>query len=152
MRTLQAPDAISGKEGRAYANIGGSNEELFYAKAIEATIEYAKGEVKCVGKRMVGHKTTGASGSGSMTLYYLSPIFRKFAKSYIDDGRTLYFNMVIENADPDSKAGTQRVMLRSCSLDSVVLAQLDGDSDDPLEEEIPFTFDDFEILDSFRKF
>ena len=32
MKTLNAPDTISGKEGRAYAKINGNNEELFYAK------------------------------------------------------------------------------------------------------------------------
>ena len=35
MKTLNAPDTISGKEGRAYAKINGNNEELFYAKTIE---------------------------------------------------------------------------------------------------------------------
>lgn len=151
MRELQAHDTISGKEGRAYANITGSNEELFFAKSISATLEYAKGEVKSVGKRMVGHKTSGATGTGEMTLYYLSPIFRDKAKDYINTGRTLYFNMVVENSDPDSAAGRQSVMLRGCSLDSIPLAILDGDSEDPLEEEISFTFDGFDVLESFRK-
>ena len=59
MKTLNAPDTISGKEGRAYAKINGNNEELFYAKTIEATVEKSKGEVKSIGKRMTGHKTTG---------------------------------------------------------------------------------------------
>lgn len=28
---------------------------------------------------------------------------------------------------------------------------LDGDSDDPLQEDVDFTFEDFEILSSFNK-
>ena len=67
MKTLNAPDTISGKEGRAYAKINGNNEELFYAKTIEANVEKSKSEIKAIGKRMTGHKTTGANGSGSMT-------------------------------------------------------------------------------------
>ena len=39
MKTLNAPDTISGKAGRAYAKINGNNEELFFAKTIEATVE-----------------------------------------------------------------------------------------------------------------
>ena len=68
MKTLNAPDTISGKEGRAYAKINGNNEELFYAKTIEANVEKSKSEIKAIGKRMNGHKTTGANGSGARTV------------------------------------------------------------------------------------
>lgn len=43
---MNAPDAINGKEGRAYAKINGNNEELFYAKTIEATVEKTKADIK----------------------------------------------------------------------------------------------------------
>ena len=39
-----------------------------------------------------------------------------------------------------------------CNLDSVVLAKLDGDSDDALDEDADFTFEDFDILTPFTKF
>ena len=41
-KTLASVDAISGKEGRAYAKIDGNNEELFMAKSVKATVEKAK--------------------------------------------------------------------------------------------------------------
>ena len=102
MKTLNAPDTISGKEGRAYAKIDGNNEDLFFAKTIESTVEKSKSEVKAIGKRMTGHKTTGGNGTGSMTLYYMTPLF--------------------------------------------------GDSDDPLDEDVDFTFEDFDILTPFTQF
>ena len=37
------------------------------------------------------------------------------------------------------------------SLDSVLLTKLDGDSDDPLEEDADFTFEDYDILQEFTK-
>ena len=55
MKTLNAPDTISGKEGRAYAKIDGNNEDLFFAKTIESTVEKSKSEVKAIGNRMPGH-------------------------------------------------------------------------------------------------
>ena len=79
-KTLNSGDTISGREGRAYAKINGNNEELFMAKTIEATVEKAKSEVKAIGRRMTGHKTTGMTGTGSMTLYYLTPLFRSYLK------------------------------------------------------------------------
>ncbi len=149
MKTLAAQDAISGKEGRAYAKINGNNEEMFYAKSIEATVEKSKGQVKAIGKRMVGHKTTGAEGTGSMTLYYLSPLFRTQLVQWKRTGVDAYFDLVVENDDPSSAAGKQVILLSGVNLDSTVLTKLDGDSDDPLEEEVDFTFEDFEILTGF---
>ena len=116
MKVLNGWDAVSGKEGRAYAKIDGNNEELFYAKTIEAKVEKTKSQVKSIGRRMVGHKTTGAEGTGSMT-----------------------------------SAGRQIIRLEGVNLDATVLAKLDGDSDDPLEEETDFTFEDWDILTPFSK-
>lgn len=152
MRTLNAPDTISGKEGRAYAKINGNNEDLFMAKNIESTVEKAKSEVKAIGKRMTGHKTTGGNGTGSMTLYYLTPLFRDMIKQWKETGVDVYFDMVVENDDPESFAGKQSVLLIGCNLDSTVLAKLDGDSDDPLDEDVDFTFEDFDILTPFTQF
>lgn len=152
MRTLNAPDTISGKEGRAYAKINGNNEELFMAKNIESTVEKAKSEVKAIGKRMTGHKTTGGNGTGSMTLYYLTPLFRDMIKQWKETGVDVYFDMVVENDDPESSAGKQSVLLIGCNLDSTILAKLDGDSDDPLDEDVDFTFEDFDILTPFTQF
>lgn len=152
MKTLNAPDTISGKEGRAYAKINGNNEDLFMAKTIEGSVEKSKSEVKAIGKRMTGHKTTGGNGTGSMTLYYLTPLFRQLVKQWKETGVDIYFDMVIENEDPSSAAGKQSVLLIGCNLDSVVLAKLDGDSDDPLDEDVDFTFEDFDILTPFTKF
>ena len=43
------------------------------------------------------------------------------------------------------------MLLSGVNLDSTVLAKLDGDSDDPLEEDVDFTFEDFEIMTPFNK-
>lgn len=152
MKTLNAPDTISGKEGRAYAEIDGNNEDLFFAKTIESTVEKSKSEVKAIGKRMTGHKTTGGNGTGSMTLYYMTPLFRQMIKQWKETGQDIYFDMVIENDDQESSAGKQSVLLIDCNLDSVVLGKLDGDSDDPLDEDVDFTFEDFDILTPFTQF
>lgn len=151
MAKLKSFDPISGKEGVAYAKINGNNEELFFAKTIEASVEKAKSEIKAIGRRMTGHKTTGMSGSGKMTLYYLTPLFRQMLKQYKDTGVDIYFDLVVENNDPSSFAGKQTTLLMDCNLDSVVLTKLDGDSDDPLEEDADFTFEDYDILQEFTK-
>ena len=151
MKTLKAPDTISGKAGRAYAKINGNNEELFFAKSIEAKVEKSKSEIKSIGKRMTGHKTTGAAGSGSMTLYYMTPLFREMMRQWKESGIDVYFDMVVENDDRESSAGKQTTLLMDCNFDSVILTKLDGDSDDALDEDIDFTVEDFDILTPFTK-
>lgn len=149
MGFLHAPDAISGKEGRAYAVINGNVEELFYAKNIEARVEKTKSEIKALGRRATQHKVTGWTGTGTMTLYYMSPVFRRMMLEYIRTGRDIYFTLVVTNEDPASTAGRQTVVLKECNIDSVVLAKFDVDADE-LDEEVPFTFSDFDLPDQFN--
>lgn len=148
---MESKDAINGKKGRAYAKIDGNNELLFMAKTIEATAEKAKSEIKSIGRRMTGHKAMGLSGSGTMTIYYVTPLFRGMMKNYKDTGVDTYFDLVVENDDPASAAGKQTALLIDCNIDSVLLAKLDGDSDDALDEEVAFTFEDFDFLNEFKK-
>lgn len=148
MAYLRAGDTISGQEGKATAVIDGNVQDLFFVKTVEATFEKNKSEVKTLGHRGVQHKGTGWSGSGSMTLYYVTSLFRKMALEYAKNGKDTYFDMTVVNEDPTSSIGKQTVVLYNCNIDSVILAKLDTDSDS-LEEDLDFTFDDFDILDSF---
>ena len=78
-------------------------------------------------------------------------MFREQLAEWKRTGVDAYFDMVVENSDPASSAGTQTILLSDVNLDSTVLAMLDGDSDDPLQEDVDFTFEDFEILSAFNK-
>ena len=78
-------------------------------------------------------------------------LFRQMLKQYKDTGVDIYFDLVVENSDPSSSAGKQTTLLMDCNLDSVLLTKLDADSDDPLEEDADFTFEDYDILEEFTK-
>ena len=80
---LNAGDTISGQEGKATAKINGEIRDMFYIKSLEATVEKNKQEVRTLGKRGVQHKTTGWSGTGSMSIYYVTSDFIRMAKEYI---------------------------------------------------------------------
>ncbi|GIQ70764.1 phage portal protein [Xylanibacillus composti] len=149
MTFLRAKDTISGQEGRAYAVINGRREELFYVKSLEATVEKEKAEVRTLGKRGTQHKATGWSGSGSMTIYYVTSVFRDLMLVYIKDGTDTYFDIAVTNEDPTSQIGRQTVILKDCNLDSVIMASLDTESD-ALEEEVSFTFEDVDIPQRFN--
>ena len=150
MKALRARDTISGQEGKAYIEVDGEIKEFFYVKTIEATFEKNKSELKTLGHRGTQNKATGWTGKGSMTIYYVSSLFRRMALEYAKTGKDVYFTLLIENEDPTSSAGKQTVALYDCNLDSTILAKLDVDSD-ALEEDADFTFGDFDILQDFKE-
>lgn len=145
---LKLEDTISGQEGRAYATINGSIEEMFYARNIEATAEKTKAEGKTLGRRGTQHKATGWNGTGSMNIYYATSKFRELMLKYIKTGKDTYFDLTIVNEDPGSSLGKQTVVLKGVNLNSVVMAKLDIDSE-MLDEDIEFTFEEVDILDNF---
>ncbi|PYI57022.1 phage tail tube protein [Paenibacillus flagellatus] len=155
MSFLRAQDTISGQEGRAYATITTAsgqviNEEMFYIKSLEATIEKEKSEVKTLGRRGTQHKATGWTGTGSMTIYYVTSTFRQIMYDYIEKGIDTYFDIVVTNEDQTSSVGPQTVVLKNVNLDSVVIAKLDTESE-TLDEDIDFTFDGVELPETFKK-
>jgi hypothetical protein len=149
MPFMNEMDAISGKHAKAFITINGQVEELFYARSLEATIEKNKTDVPVVGKTNVGQKAVGWSGTGTLNIYYVTSLFRRLVRDYIKTGRDFYFDLTVSNEDPTSATGRQTVVLKNCNLDSVVAAQFDATSDDPLNEDVSFTFDDYDILEQF---
>ena len=150
MAFLKARDTITGQEGTAFASINGVVEEMFYIKKIEATAEKQKAEVKTLGRRGVQHKAIGWSGTGNMTVYYVTSKFRQMMHDYIKTGKDTYFDVMITNADPSSSVGRQSVTLKGVNLNSIIMALLDTDAE-TLEEEVEFTFEDVDINEKFRQ-
>lgn len=148
MGYLKAGDIISGQEGKITFNVNGAIEVGAYVKTVEATMEKQKSEIHTLGHRGTQSKTTGWTGTGSMNLYYITSLFRKMAVEYAKHGKDTYFTMTVENEDPTSSVGKQTVVLYNCNVDSIILAKLDVDNTE-LDEDIDFTFEDFEILDEF---
>lgn len=85
-----------------------------------------------------------------MTVYYVTSAFRLLMHRYIKTGQDFWFDLQVTNEDPSSSTGKQTVVLINCNIDSITAAQFDTSSDDMLEEEIPFTFSDYDLLDKFN--
>ncbi|MBB6733186.1 phage tail tube protein [Cohnella zeiphila] len=149
MSFLKASDTINGQEGRAYATINGQVEEMFYIKKLEATVEKEKADIKTLGRRGTQHKATGWSGSGTMTIYYVTSRFRELMVDYIRSGKDTYFTVQVVNEDPGSTVGYQTVTLKNVNLNKVIVAKLDTDSA-ALDEDIDFTFDDVSVDHDFN--
>lgn len=150
MAYFKETDAISGKQAKAYITIDGVREELFYAKTLEATIEKNKVDVPVLGKTNTPKRSAGWSGSGTLTVYYVTSKFRQLMREYVKTGKDFWFDLMVVNEQPDSNAGSQTTVLKGCNLDSISAAQFDAGSDDMMEEEMPFTFNDYEVQELFK--
>ena len=65
------------------------------------------------------------------------------------NGRDTFFDIQITNDDATSSIGRQTTILRECNLDEVVMGNLNVE-DELLEEEVNFTFEDVDLLESFK--
>lgn len=148
MATLKAWDAINGAEGKCVATIGSEIEDMIYVKNIRARVEKKKSEIKVLGQTGAKHKANGWKGTGTMTMYYATTLFRKMINTYIKDGVDTYFQLLIENSDPSSEIGTQTIILKQVNINNIDIAKLDINSTE-LDEEIDFTFNDIEIRNEF---
>lgn len=150
MKYLNAKDIISGQEATAFLKINGKIEELFYAKSLKATAKKKKVFIKTLGRRGAQAKTSGFEGTGSLVIYSVTSLFKKYMSDYIKTGKDLYFDIQVSNDDPTSSIGKQTVVLKNCNIDSVIMANFDIYAES-LEETLSFTFDDVDILQMFIK-
>ncbi|MDP4120960.1 MAG: phage tail tube protein [Bacillota bacterium] len=147
---LNAGDTISGKMGKAVMNLNGSIEDLFMAKKVEAKTTIKKNTIYAIGTRATQHKAVGWEGKGTLTMFMFTSVFRNLVKQFSKTGVMPFFDLTVINDDPNSTIGRQTVVLYNCLLDDSIIARLDVGTDE-LEDEVSFTFDDFDILDSFKK-
>lgn len=148
MSTMNARDAISASLAECYVTINGSRYNFMQAIELEASFEKAKAEVPILGKTGRGNKSTGWKGTGSATFHYNTSIFRELLYAYKSTGEDVYFDIQISNEDPISAAGRQTIVLKDCNINGGILAKFDADAEF-LEEELEFTFEDFEIPETF---
>lgn len=146
---FNANNLVSGSEATAIMTYRGQVEDLFYVKSLTATVEKQKEEIKLLRRRGKQHKSNGFTGSGSMTIYAVTSIFKEMMAEYAMTGRDFNFNLTIINNDPTAGIGSQETILIDCNIDSMDIAKIDVDADN-LEEDVEFTFADFLLPKSYN--
>jgi len=146
--TMNAKDAITASLAECFVTIEDVRYNFMQCINLEANFEKTKTEVPILGKTGKGNKATGWTGSGSATFHYNTSIFRELMLRYKETGEDVYFDIQITNYDPTSSVGRQTVILKGCNIDGGILAKFDADGD-YLDEDMDFTFEDFEIPEAF---
>ncbi|MDY6267908.1 MAG: phage tail tube protein [Selenomonadaceae bacterium] len=150
IRTMEARDVLAAKLATATVTVDGNRYLLFQAKNIEAKFAKVKKEVPILGRILRGNKSSGGNGTGKLTIYHNTALFDDMMKKYKDEAEDLYFDLQVTNFDPTSRAGSQTIILHGCNLDDLVIASFDADGD-WLEQEINFTFEDWELPQKFTQ-
>lgn len=146
---MNAKDAVSASLAECFITIDGNRYNFMQAINLEANFEKSKTEVPILGKTGKGNKSTGWRGTGSATFHYNTSIFRELLYRYKNTGEDIYFDIQVTNEDPTSSVGRQTVILKDCNIDGGILAKFDANAD-YLEEDMDFTFEDFEIPEKFN--
>lgn len=148
-QTMNAKDSVSAKLAECYVTIENNRYNFMQAINLETNFEKTKSEVPILGKTGSGNKSTGWKGTGSATMHYNSSIMRELMERFKKTGEDVYFDIQVTNEDPTSSVGRQTVILKDCNIDGGVLAKFDADGE-YLDEDIDFTFEDFEIPEKFK--
>jgi len=148
-QTMNAKDAVSASLAECFVTIKGNRYNFMQAINLEAIFSKTKTKVPILGKTGKGNKSTGWEGTGSATFHYNTSIFRELLYQYKETGEDIYFDIQLTNEDPTSSVGRQTVILKDCNMDGGVLAKFDADAD-YLEEDMDFTFEDFELPEKFN--
>lgn len=151
IQTLLAKDVNSSKLAYCYATVENQRYLLMMAIKLEAKAEKNKQEVAILGRTSRGHKSSSVNFTGSLTIYQVTPLFTDMVKRFKDTGEDLYFDIQVINEDPTSASGRQTIILKDCNIDSTVIASFDADSEDWLQQEIEFTFEDYEVAEKFNE-
>lgn len=150
MVTMNAKDAVSASLAECFVTISGNRYNFMQAINLEAKIEKNKTEVPILGKTGKGNKSTGWKGTGSATFHYNTSIFRELLHKFKETGEDVYFDIQVTNSDVTSSVGRQTVILKGCNIDGGILTKFDAGAEF-LDEDMDFTFEDFEIPEKFAQ-
>lgn len=150
MSFLLERDTLDGAAGKAVIIQDGQVKDLFGAKNVKTQAEISSSDMKVIGTKRAQQKPGSVKQTGTMTVYYGTPLFLDMVAQYARTGVMPYFNLQITNDDPTPTVGVQTVAYYNCKLTGTIpLSILDAEAD-MLTMDVSFTYEDFEPLSSFH--
>ncbi|MEH6943718.1 phage tail tube protein [Bacillus sp. JJ722] len=143
--SLDTTRVINGTFGTVYHE----GNWVMNAKSAEAIVEINKEEVPIAGTRWIGHKVTSLTGTGSISMYKVTSEFIVLIGSIAqDDGKPYVTELIFKLADPES-FGAERIRLKGVQFDQIPLGKFEVNA--IVEDELPFTFSGYELLDKIEQ-
>ena len=121
-------------------------EYIADAYGVQAKVSINKSSINQCGRLATGKKMVSTEGTGSLRIYKTnSKNIQRMA--IVKNGKMPVFTLITKVADPDSM-GAERIMLTGVTFDDITLADYEAATESKLE--MPFTFDDYEPIDTIE--
>ena len=138
---MVAPErTINGTFGEVWVD----DYDVAEVTGLEAKVTIEKTEVNQTRTLSKGYKITGIDGKGTIKFNKVSSYFTEKLSDPIKNGKAPKCTIISKLADPDSD-GAERVKLTGVTFDELPLVNWEAKK--LIEESIPFTFTDWELMD-----
>ena len=141
MDSFKAQQVMTGTEGEVWID----SQYMAQVTSFKAQVKLIKTEVNQVKVRAKQYKVTGWEGSGSVKMNHVSSYFVKKMSDNIKNGHQTVCEIVAKVADPDA-VGAERVAIHDATFDTLVL--MNWEAKKLMEDDVNFTFTDYDILDT----
>lgn len=142
---MDATRVINGSYGEVWMD----GQWITNVKSAEAVGEIDKEEIVRSGTRVKGHKVTSITFSGSITNYKMTSQFTKLIGGVASDrGKPFVTELILKLDDPESWSA-ERIRLKGVQFDRIPLSKFEVGSF--VEEELPFTFSGYDLLDEITE-
>ncbi|MGN0512740.1 MAG: phage tail tube protein [Lachnospiraceae bacterium] len=141
MTTYNDRNVINGTYGEVWVN----EDYMAESTGLEAKMSLEKTEVNMCKRLSKGYKITGTDGKGTLKMNHVSSYFVLKYGEAIKKGQTPDVSITTRLADPDA-FGAEEIKLTGVIFDELTLANWELKKNG--EESIPFTFTDFEVIES----
>lgn len=141
MNKLTGNRVMSGTWGEVWLD----GDYVSESYGLQAKNSFTKEDVNICGQMATDSKITSTKGTGSLKLHKVNSRMVKVIGDKIKKGLDPRFTVISKLDDPDAY-GAERVVLRNVSFDDLTLADWEVAKNGTVEA--PFTFTDFEFLDS----
>lgn len=140
MQQYKAHNVIAGTHGKLWVN----GEEWVNVIKFEANVTGEYDDVVQVGKLTTGRKMLGWSGAGTITCNKVDSKITKLLADDFKQGITPDVTLVASLSDPQA-FGAERIVINDIVFDEFMLIAFETKA--KMEEEVPFTFEDYEYID-----
>lgn len=141
--------AVNARLAECFVTMDGTRRNFGQAKNLEAHLEPEIQEVPILGQVNMGHKPSGANGTGSLLSYFNTATLVEMAHQYQETGVMPVIDIQVTNYDESTGLGRNTVILRGVLFESLLIAAFDAEGEF-LEQEMDFTFERFDYPEKFK--
>ncbi len=140
MEGYRPEQVVSGTWGELWID----GDKMAEVTAFEAKVTLDKAEVNMTGRLSKGYKVTGMTCKGKLKMNKVSSYFINKMSANMKAGKQTVCTIISKINDPDA-IGAERVVIKDAVFDDLTLAN--WESKKLGEEDMPFTFSDWDVLD-----